>query len=405
VTAPVLACTSEAWGYGPASKLLAVARCIPATRSARVSGSARVFAQLNSSEYDEVVDVGNPLGILEKPLEADHLLNVMDPCAALMAARSGVPSTYVDSLSWFWQWDAQDFRALRREADTLRRMPLPDLRAALRTADWHRMVPLAYLWSDQVFVQRIGPPDPRMAVFGDLVRTCSAITDPQLTAAGTNKTGGLVSLSGGVSHVASVRHAETYATLAGTLLRGTDEEAGLSQALVHPEAVPAADGAELRLTSSLSHRELRAAMEKSCFILAPAGLTTALEAAASGTALGFLPEQHGGHLANARLLDGGTGDYPGVLLSERLGVREQEPAAFIDRLTGAYLRLLEERPAEVEQLRDEVRQLIHRFGDPADAAATAERQRRRVVSLTGGFDGAETIARAVRHALGLESAR
>ncbi|WP_129286752.1 hypothetical protein [Streptomyces sp. GZWMJZ-114] len=396
---PVLACTAEAWGYGPASKLLTVSRMISGSRAAYVSGSARTFAELNGAEYDTIVDVGSSTKILEHTLEADHLLNVMDPCAALLAARQGVPTTYVDSLSWFWRWNVDEYEDLQREAARMLRMTTAQLMKHLEGVDWHRMVPLAYLWSDRVFVQRIGRPDPRLRAFGDRVRECGAIIDPKLTAVTRKTRAGLVSLSGGVSHVARLEHAQTYARFVSSVLAGVEGVSGLSEMLCHP-GVASEDGEGGQISASLSHQELHAALMDASFILAPAGLTTALEAAAAGTAMAFLPEQHGGHLANAQLLDGGRGVYPGLLLSSQLGVTADDPAGFIEQLTHAYAKILESGPTSMAQLRERLQGVVAGFVENGGASQIAERQRRRVEELTGGFEGASTIAAAVGSAMG-----
>ncbi|NUP51304.1 MAG: hypothetical protein HOW97_28925 [Catenulispora sp.] len=396
---PKLACAAEAWGYGPASKLLSIARRVDGVRTAFVTGTARTFVGLNRPSFDGVQELRSPGEILDADLDADHLLNVMDPCAALAAARAGVPSTYVDSLSWFWRWDPEDYAELRREAGTLLRMSRADLADYLSGADWHRMVPMAYLWSDQVFVQRMGPPDRRLKVFGHHVEPCAAIVDVTAPAAGHRTVKGLVSLSGGLSHAAQPRHARTYAEFVRALFDQPETQAVLQGARCHPDMLETTTGRS-GMTASQSHDELSGSLAGAPFILAPAGLTTALEAAAVRTPLGLLPEQHGGHRANAELLDAGRGIYPSVLVSERLGVTADDPSRFIEEISTSYRSILSSRPRDLSELRSAMSAMVSRLSDSSQAAELADRQHRRVIELTGGFDGAQSVADAVAEALG-----
>lgn len=301
--------------------MLAVAKRVNARRVVGATGSALAFVTLNERYFDRVDRHDDPLTTLDRDIEADHLLSAMDPIAALTAARQGIPVTYVDSLHWFWQWPAGDLPDLRREAEKLRRMSASALRVHLADADWHRLVPMAYLWSDRVFLQRLGAPQPRTAVFGSRVESCGAIVDTDLGGSSTTKRG-LISLSGGVSHVGTLTSARTYAEMVGALFGGLLPGAAVCG---HPDVLDTLPpGWE---PTAMGHDAMTAALAAAEFVLAPAGLTTALEAAAAGVPVGFLPEQHGGHRANLDLLRGDDpGRYPALSVVERYAVTGDDPA-------------------------------------------------------------------------------
>src|SRR5918911_3764853 len=101
---PTLLCAAEPWGFGPASKLLAIVRSLDPRPRVVVAGAATciTFAELNRDVVDETIALDAPRDVLEAAadVEADAVLTVMDPWAALVGSRRELPTFYVDSLFW-----------------------------------------------------------------------------------------------------------------------------------------------------------------------------------------------------------------------------------------------------------------------------------------------------------------
>jgi hypothetical protein len=397
-----LLCAAEPWGFGPASKLFAILRKLsPRPRIVLAgAGTCATFGELNDDLVDELVALETPYDLLDLDLEADAVLTVMDPWAALVGARAGVPTYYVDSLFWFWNWDTVDFDDVATEAERWRKAPIDDLRRLTSgPVNWHVVVPMAYHWSTKTFVQRTPSSEARVALYPPgLVEVVGAIVDVP-DAAPRRDGPPLVNASGAVSHVTPLEVARRYAVLVRRVLEGVD---ALGHALITGNRdvldVFVAGGWK---TAPLSPRSMHRAMLEAPFVATPAGLTTALEAAALGVPLIFLPEQHGGHGPNVDLLRrNDPGAYDDILLRRWFDVDRTDPAEAVATLDACYRSLIKGDGSSPATLRRELVHAVERLSDPAERAARIDRQRSCVRAVVGDFDGAATVARQLGALIG-----
>ena len=399
--APTLLCVAEAWGFGPAAKLFAVIRALsPRPRVVLAcTGTSATYGQLNADLVDELIVLEESRDVLDVAAEADAVLTVMDPWAALLGARRGIPTVYVDSLFWFWNWDRLDFDAAFREAARWVRLDHAEARQATAAAlDWHQVVPMAYAWSSRVFVQRTPAAAARLAHYREHpVEAVGAVV--AAPANGTASASGppLISVAGAISHTTPLPVARHYAELVATVLDAVRDRIGDAVVTGNPAVLPIFErhGWNVRALDAVAMLE---AMAAAPFVLAPAGLTTALEAAALGVPLAFLPEQHAGHAPNRDILAAADpGAYDDLLLRRWFDLRSTEPAVAIADLDRCYQRLLADGAGE---LRAAAAAAVGALLDPAERARRAARQRRCALAVVGDFRGAQTIAAAVTDAIG-----
>lgn len=395
-----LLCAAEPWGYGPTSKLFAIVRSL--TPRPRIvvcgTGSTADFAQLNADVVDEFVEIATPYGILSVDVPCDAVLTVMDPWAALLGARRGVPVAYVDSLFWFWNWDNVDFSAVGPAADEWMAADLDELRARTEgPVNWHEIVPMAYHWSTRVFAQRTADAERRVRLYpDDRVQAVGAVVSLHPQPVDPADAVPLVSVSGAISHLTPLDVASRYARLVReVLLRAGDAMAGAT-ITGNPALLPVFEGGPWRVRET-SLDAMHTAMRAATFLATPAGLTTALEAAGLGTPVFFLPEQHGGHGPNVDILGAGDpGAYDGVLLRRWFDLSRTDPELAIADLDVCYTKLLSHADdAVLDRMAASLRETALSMRDPRVRAERAERQRRNVLGVVGDFDGARTVARHV----------
>lgn len=391
-----LLCAAEPWGFGPPAKMLAVVRQLsPRPRLVlAATGTSLTYGFLNADLFDDIIELPNPFAILEADVKMDAVLTVMDPWAALVGRRRGIPTFYVDSLFWFWQW--HDMQKESIEEESRRWLGFDDRRLedALRPpVNWHRIVPMAYHWSDSVFVQRNPALGDRLTLFpSDLIVPVGAVIG-QVGRSPAEEGTMLVSVSGAVSHLTPANVAQHYCALVERLLSG----AGLDPADVMVTGNPdfldhfADNGWRSQHLSALG---MESAISTAWMAAIPAGLTTIFEAAAASTPLIFLPEQHGGHTPNRKLVSEADPEaFGAIMLTEWFGEAPQGPAEAIRWLDDQYQRLLGPRGT------DDLGRLTSAFGDavkvlrdPDGRMDRVDRQRRSVLSVIGDFDGARAIA-------------
>jgi hypothetical protein len=134
-------------------------------------------------------------------------------------------------------------------------------------------------------------------------------------------------------------------------------------------------------------------MSAASFLASPPGLTTTLEAAALGTPVFFLPEQHGGHGPNVDTVGAGDpGAYEDMLLRRWFDLSRTEPELAIADLDACYTNLLSDPHNHiVERMAGALREAALAMSDPLARAWRAERQRRMILRAVGDFDGARTV--------------
>lgn len=389
--------SAEAWGFGPASKLYAILEAL--SKRARpsvtvaVEGSAHTFFQTayESLPMDIVVVQADARTRLEQVRDYDLVISVMDPVVALGAARAGLPSIYVDSLHDFWKWtpgcdlfeEANTWISSSTE-DCVERLASPDL-------DWHRMVPLSYIWSTMTTLPGSKKLSSRIIALEQDVVPCGAVVGSALSREGRSldRSSLLVSLSGSTSHVGSLADAAAYATAVVPLLVDAVPRHLRERMLVvaHPDLVQMLPA--LPLHPSLPPGRMHERIATAAAVLAPPGLTTAIECCLHGTPLILLPGQHGGHDTNRRALNSQGRAYESLSYdSESLPTDPSLAIKMVSRtcteLTTDASRARRLGALWAEQLRE--------WLSSENLSRHAVQQKLAQERIYGSFDGAQAIA-------------
>lgn len=266
-----LVCAALEFGFGPASKLLALApRLRRSFHTVFVgTGSALELVSRAPGSFDEV-----HAGRLEDPsfatwvAGAAGVLSLMDRGVGAVAARTGTPLHVVDSLLW-----------LRREIPA-------DLRGA--SSYWAQSFP-------GLDAERYAP---RPTIVGPLV-------EPRAKVPLASRAGLVVHLGGSAApdDRASLYAAYARLVLGAVLDAGLDRRYGRVTVIGGRGALdamePSSRGRDVARESPAPDAA-RTLMAKAALVLSPPGLTTALECFSDGTPLLFLPPQN---FSQWRILD------------------------------------------------------------------------------------------------------
>ncbi|GAA0532653.1 hypothetical protein GCM10011581_17330 [Saccharopolyspora subtropica] len=399
--------SAEAFGYGPASKLHAI--CSEIGRNGGAShffghDVALTFAQSNSDTYASITPVDSMSDLAAvSPDDFDAAISVMDPFLVAWAAYHRLPCVYVDSLYWFWDWSGISETEMGRTAEAI--TGAASANQALRVMADVPMHPSQYLahhLCTTACVQLAPGASARAeALRGHPnVRTVDPVIDLGHRAP-AQPDSWLVTTSGLLSPVVSIDLAVSWIQSACELvdeaarLIGADEPmvvTGNPEVLAHVAPLLPARFEVV----ALNHEGVLKSLNHAIACLTPPGLTTILEAAAYGTPVVFLPEQHYAHLANYQLVspDSGRPRYAEALLNTRIdrsadGDISVETKSLIAQLAAHRTERTAAWSAMVRSL--------------ADGMADAREHRSRVAAaqndliraLFGGHSGAEEVRRTL----------
>jgi hypothetical protein len=367
---PIVACSAYPLGYGPAAKLVVLARALRARGWEPVflgSGIARELAA-RSDVFAEVINADEDATAVRGRLRAAKvLLSVMDRSVAAVAREDGRPYCVVDSLLWmrdrvpevflaahrYW---VQDFPGVRARLPEIRPTPtvvgpiVPAMRPVEAADGAELVVNLGGMESPD------GPPD-------HAIRYAEFVVDGLLLSRLPARLGGRAVVLGGRRIIEHLRRRHGEAALA---------------------------------FESVAHGESVARLARAAVVLTAPGLTTTLECFQLAVPTFFLPPENYSqwwslHLLRAHELAPGSFHWqdrlPESPIVERMPEATRGPKlrAAIDRVIGdesarvAYADYLEAIPA-------------------ADRARLAARQRAFFESL--GPDGTETVARELTELFG-----
>ncbi len=367
---PIVACSAYPLGYGPAAKLIVLARALRARGWEPVflgSGIARelaarsdVFAQVITAERDET-EVRRWLRA------ANVLLSVMDRSIAAVARECGRPYCVVDSLLWMRDRVPDVFLAARRYWV----QDFPGVRA--RSAEI-RPAPTV-----------VGPIVPAM-------RPVEAGAGAELVV----NLGGMESPDGAADH--ATRYAEF---VVDGLLRSRLPARFVGRAVVlggHRivEHLRRRHGGTALAFHSLPHGESISRLARAAVVLTAPGLTTTLECFQLAVPTFFLPPQNYSqwwslHLLRAHQLAPGSFHWQDRLPESPIVERMPEATR------GPVLRAVINRVIREESAR--VAYVAYLDAIPsADRPTLAARQRAFFESL--GPDGTETVARELSELFG-----
>ncbi|WP_049569177.1 hypothetical protein [Nonomuraea sp. SBT364] len=395
--------TAEAFGFGPASKLHAVCAEL-AGRGAEChlvgEKSALTFARANAATFTSITEVGSMAELAAvAPGGFDAAISVMDPFLPLWARINDVPCLYVDSLYWFWSWSPEREADLRRTAGHL--VTTGGLEA-MRSITLHDSQYIAHHLSDLTCAQRAPKVAPRLGLLRGLpnVTPVDAIVDLSHRAHAP-RTGWLATTSGIVNPLVPVESALAWVEVVGVLLDEAAQVHGAGEPIVlagNPAVLARARVPGRIEPAPMEHGAILKSMNAALACLAPPGLTTALECAAYGTPLVFLPEQHYGHLTNYREIAqcAAAGAFPHALVDpggrvSPTGDILAQTLAIAERLRGHARRRDEVWTRMVNGLAEGMRRASR---EPLHAAQDAAMRR-----FCGGYGGAGQVVGALESLL------
>lgn len=322
------------FGYGPASKMLVIAKQLrnsDAIVKVDFVGDdvALTFARQNAQHYNSVMSFDDISDIDASGY--DLAICVMNHYFMIWAYLHNIPTVFIDSLFWFWEWDNEERLIL---ADNF----IKDLQdgisfnRAMRLSEKfnsHELKYIAYRLADTVLTQDFAEEQYMSRshpVRDSITRTqIGPIVDTSYVNHESDRKNVLISLAGTYSPLNREPQALAYADLVLDVFDNfinnlpTDTDIIMT---ANPNLVDKIDlrNKRIRLTS-LSHDEFLRQLATSKILFTPAGVTTIYESICYGTPIVFLPEQHDGHYKNyMRLTDDKKYDdiFPELLFNTRL---------------------------------------------------------------------------------------
>jgi hypothetical protein len=322
------------FGYGPTSKMLVIAKQLRSSNAyAKIdfvgSDIALTFAKQNAKYYDDIIAFDRIKDI--DVVKYDLAICVMNHYFVIWAFLHRVPTVFIDSLFWFWEWDDEKRLAFADDfiRDIRNGMSFDDAMALSEKFNSHELKYVAYRLADTVmtqdFVEERYSNKPH-AIRDSITRMqIGPIVDMGYVRNKLDKTDVLISLAGTYSPLNREPQATAYANLVLSIIDDfinnlpTDTNIIMT---VNPDLLDKITPTNKRINLvSLSHDEFLKQLNKSRLLLAPAGVTTIYESICYGTPIVFLPEQHDGHFENYMRLtsDGRHSDvFPNLLFNTRL---------------------------------------------------------------------------------------
>ena len=320
-----LAVFAGAWGYGPVTTAAQVIRALRLPASVTFVGDsiAADYARMPGSEFTQVWSLQQ---FIEDGSDFDGIISVVEPYGPLLGSALAVPVVAIDNLFWHWGWnDALASSISARLPKRFEAQDVPGIVDAIADIPEYGMYAIMYLLGSRVLWQNVAaPPSSVPRWMSEVATTIEPIVDVCPQPEGYQRRGKLVSLSGGlVNPYSTPKEWDIYLDALKQLLEPFPESgawAWVAPPELHsrirdrwPDSTPEA----------LPQRAFLEKLAQAEVCLAPAGLGTTFEAAAAGTPLLTLPEQHDGNWANYEGLSTASGFsrtelyriYPNLLLS------------------------------------------------------------------------------------------
>jgi hypothetical protein len=401
--------SAEAFGYGPASKLIAVCSELNRHHAAvdfKGVGISFDFAKVNATTFDSIEQLDRMVDLAAVSSRGyDGALSVMDPFLALWAAFHEIPCIYIDSLYWFWTWpDECEPELQKRAAELLALGTVDEALAALADISMHEAQYLAHYLATKSCIQRPASRAQRGIMPGHAgVEYVDAVVDMSQRRP-ADPDGWLATTSGLLNPLVSTELAVSWVRSIFLLLLEGTAEAGEDAPIIiagNPEVLAlASEHASDRLEiKPLDHAGILSAMNSAIGCFAPPGLTTMLEASAYGTPLILLPEQHYGHFANYDLISqqGASNCFPQALMGTRIKV--DQTSDMLAKTQALILGLAKHRTQRSRLWRNLVEAVAEGVtGIREDRAARASAQVSVIRRAVGGYAG---TAQVCEHALAL----
>lgn len=325
---PRIVLGSSTFGFGPVSKLTAIARALQPYRRVLIGDSVSTdFARHNLGAFDEVVSPSSPGDLDNVIRECDHVISVMDSDLVFRAVALGRPVLFVDSLFAFWLLETPPARIADLCA-SVRRGGGADVAAELAELSGHERQYAAHLLADVSIVQNFPGVPERLAEIrrlgADSIHLSGPIVD-ELTLADVAAGHGsgpdlLLSLGGFKNFLLDFDHNNAYLRLferwMPDLLADWPDLGRVvvcSGGFADDRSRRTTVGSRVAELTCLSQPDFLQAVSGAGHCMVTPGLTAIHESTQLGRLPLALPEEHYGHIANLAGLRG--------TLFERMGSR------------------------------------------------------------------------------------
>jgi hypothetical protein len=288
---------AQFWAYGPAGKACAIAHELKKSNINVTFAGTQTSYQMcrDSGNFDKVVEIDDPHRYESLGNQFNGIVSVMDPYMALWAYKNNLPLVYADSMSWFWKWNRFDNKALDW-MEKVKKMSFVDGCDLISKLEPDQRQLLAHLLSNEIYTQDTPQ---TIQLTENKVKNAGAMIDLNYIQDQTRDTV-LISLSGEISPITNLGMALKYVDMIFDLLTDklqkwpnasrfvlTGNPTVINSIKNHPEFV------ELK---ALNHPEFLSELNRAVAVLIPCGFTTIYESLAYGAPVGFLPENHNGHV-------------------------------------------------------------------------------------------------------------
>ncbi|WP_162878035.1 hypothetical protein [Trinickia diaoshuihuensis] len=400
---PKLLLSAEPFGYGPAGKLLSIVERLRGGDfhlSFLGGGTAMTAVRMNQGFFDTIVELeAGRIHEHEALIRGcDAILSVMEPALVIAGYAHRKTTLYVDSLSFLWR-SSIEREMLEKLSSELPGAPALGYELA-NDMPMHDAQALAHYLAHACFIQRYSNLNSTIAIANP--REIDAIVPRHGEPVACQGCDLLVSLSGQLSAFADAVSSLDYANLVIDLCERIRAKAGGDTRIdiaVNPavrKLIPQEQQRRFNMCS-LDHRHMNEKVRTCTLLLAPPGLTTALESIFHGTPYLLLPDQHYAHHLNRMILDP-AGQYAAL----DFGTRD------LPRDPRAATRFLQERAKsqltspEFDTLADAAAERVcELLFDAALRAAAIRAQRAQFDACIGGFDGATHVTNEVKQLFAL----
>ncbi|MDZ5456901.1 hypothetical protein [Azohydromonas lata] len=361
------------------------------------SGTARTAVDMNPGLFADVValDVKQIQRHHRLFQACDAILSVMEPSLIFAGYAQRKTTFYVDSLPFLWR-PALGLQALERLKRELLDKPSKayELAASL---PMHDAQALAHYLADACFIQRYSHLDNTIAIPN--LHEIGAIVPQYGEHVANEGCDLLVSLSGQLSAFADAASSLDYAHIVIGVCERIQERSGgdLRIDIVVNPAVRELIAPHIQQrfnVCSLDHQQMNEKIRQCSLLLAPPGLTTALESVYHGTPYVLLPDQHYAHHLNRKILDPSS-RY--ALVDFGIEGLPQEPQAATVCLQGRARSLLTS-PDYAFVAASAVDRVCSLLLDGKSREAAIRDQRANIDRCVGGFDGARQVTDNVKQA-------
>ncbi|GGP76129.1 hypothetical protein GCM10010185_57230 [Saccharothrix coeruleofusca] len=347
--------SAQPCGYGPVSKLVAVAAALGPGRLDFVgTGVSLDFARRHQGHFNQVRpgDTADERSVAPHLATTDLVISVMDAELVFWAVRAGRPVLFFDSLLGFWATSRTPAQ-LAEVAEVVRDRDPAAARSAFDGLSPHERILVAHLLADRSFAQNFPGVPARIAELAEVGADHIQLTGPiidnaavrsALAAAPPEDPADLLVNLGGFKNF--YLDYDSHNAYLDVLRRWVLDLAGSTGDLEHvivccggfsrPETVRV--GRTRVDFTCLPHQEFLRQMAFAPLYAVPPSLTSLHEAVLVRRMPWLLPEQHYGHIVNRRML-AGTAVARHAASMRRLGPQFQVPeddfdgTRELDRLT------------------------------------------------------------------------